>query len=347
MTQKEFIKLLERYCHGRCIWDEGNLVEKWCDTILENEEKPIEYSLEDRARMFNVIKASKGKEVAPRYPPFVSTAVSMAAVLVLVFGAAIYFTVFQKHSSPTASASPLKLTDAPVFNNSSKPVLVSLPDDTEVLLFPKSKLSAPLFSKAERNVRLEGKGFFKVTRNANRPFLVFTEKLVTKVLGTSFTVNATRGAEESVEVKTGKVAVYPTRPSAEKKQYPLPDFCVTITPNQQVRLDTVQHRLVKSLVAHPAPVQSPETKATSEAGASSPPLPMNFEGAPVIEIFKALEVSYGVEIKYDKDKISNCILTVSLEGEDLFMRLQVVCNAINGKYRIDETRVIISSPGCG
>ncbi|PGH39390.1 MAG: iron dicitrate transport regulator FecR, partial [Candidatus Nephrothrix sp. EaCA] len=72
-----------------------------------------------------------------------------------------------------------------------------------------------------------------------------------------------------------------------------------------------------------------------------------FEGAPVIEIFKALEVSYGVEIKYDKDKISNCILTVSLEGEDLFMRLQVVCNAINGKYRIDETRVIISSPGCG
>src|SRR6218665_25984 len=221
MTQKEFIKLLERYCHGTCTSDEENLVEKWCDTILANEEKTIEYSLEDRARMFNVIKASKGKEV--RYRPFVNTAGSMAAVFVLFFLPAINFTFFQKQSqsSPTASASPLKLTDAPVFNNSSKPVLVSLPDDTEVLLFPKSKLSAPLFSKAERNVRLEGKGFFKVTRNANRPFLVFTEKLVTKVLGTSFTVNATRGAEESVEVKTGKVAVYPTRPSAGKKQYPL------------------------------------------------------------------------------------------------------------------------------
>src|SRR6218665_1587596 len=168
MTQKEFIKLLERYCHGRCSWEEENLVEKWCDTILANEEKTIEYSLEDRARMFNVIKASKGKEV--RYRPFVNTAVSMAAVLVLVFGAAIYFTVFQKHSESSPTASPLKLTDAPVFNNSSKPVLVSLPDDTEVLLFPKSKLSAPLFSKAERNVRLEGKGFFKVTHSANRPF---------------------------------------------------------------------------------------------------------------------------------------------------------------------------------
>src|SRR6218665_490075 len=353
MTQKEFIKLLERYCHGTCTSDEENLVEKWCDTILANEEKTIEYSLEDRARMFNVIKASKGKEV--RYRPFVNTAVSMAAVFVLVFGAAIYFTGFQKHSESSPTASPLKLTDAPVFNNSSKPVLVSLPDDTEVLLFPKSKLSAPLFSKAERNVRLEGKGFFKVTHSANRPFLVFTEKLVTKVLGTSFTVNATRGAEESVEVQTGKVAVYPppppppprTLPLSGKNQYQLPDFCVTITPNQQVRLDTVQHRLVKSLVAHPLPLQSPEFKATSASGTSPPLLPMSFEGAPVTEIFKALEVSYGVEIKYDRDKISNCILTVSLEGEDLFMRLQVVCNAINGKYQIDETKVIISSPGCG
>src|SRR6218665_3271255 len=230
MTQKEFIKLLERYCNGTCTSDEGNLVDKWCDTILEKEEKIIEYSLEDRARMFNVIKASKGKEVAPRYRPFVSTAVSMAAVLVLLFGAAIYFIVFQKHSesSPTASASPLKLTDAPVFNNSSKPVLVSLPDDTEVLLFPKSKLSAPLFSKAERNVRLEGKGFFKVTHSANRPFLVFTEKLVTKVLGTRFTVNATRGAEESVEVQTGKVAVYPPPPPPPS---PPPPLLSTPTPS--------------------------------------------------------------------------------------------------------------------
>lgn len=350
MTQKEFIKLLERYNSGTCTPVEKNLVEKWCDTILAGEKRTVEYSLEDRARMFEVIKASREKVFSvPHYRPKAAGAAiaAAAAVVLAVLCIALYSIHSQKSSE--ASLPALNLTQNPIFNNTSKPIVVSLPDGTEVSLYPKSKLSTVAFTKTKRNLRLEGKAFFKVTHDAEHPFLVFTDKLVTKVLGTSFTINAGKGVEESVEVKTGKVAVYRSAAVKGKNSYQLPDFYVTITPNQQVHFDTLRHRLVKSLVTHPALIQSPELKEIPSAWAANSlrsEMPMSFEGTPVTEIFKMLELSYGVEIKYNKDKISNCILTVTMDGADLFTRLQVVCNAINGKYRVDETKIVISSPGC-
>ena len=55
---------------------------------------------------------------------------------------------------------------------------------------------------------LNGEAFFEVVKNPKKPFLVFTKDIVTKVLGTSFTVKAFDGDKEvKVMVKTGKVNV--------------------------------------------------------------------------------------------------------------------------------------------
>ena len=66
-----------------------------------------------------------------------------------------------------------------------------LADGTQVWLNAESKLKYPVvFGSEERVVELEGEGFFKVSKDASRPFRVKTKSQVVEVLGTEFNVDA-------------------------------------------------------------------------------------------------------------------------------------------------------------
>lgn len=86
---------------------------------------------------------------------------------------------------------------------------VTLPDGTLVWLNENSKLVYPeQFMESHRNVRLIGEGYFEVTKNEEAPFVVETENMKIKVLGTCFNVRNYK--EESVIEATllsGKVNV--------------------------------------------------------------------------------------------------------------------------------------------
>src|SRR6218665_2346039 len=103
---------------------------------------------------------------------------------------------------------PLKQEDTTIINTSNFSKTPRLADGSDVTLYPNSKLTHVSFTEGERRMRLEGKAFFKVAPNPKRPFIIVTERLITKVLGTSFTIRAEKGEAETVAVKTGKVAVY-------------------------------------------------------------------------------------------------------------------------------------------
>lgn len=68
---------------------------------------------------------------------------------------------------------------------------VILSDGTKVWLNSKSTLTYPLdFDKNSRNVKLDGEGYFMVTKNKKQAFIVETNKHNIKVLGTEFNVIA-------------------------------------------------------------------------------------------------------------------------------------------------------------
>ena len=68
---------------------------------------------------------------------------------------------------------------------------VTLSDGTVVTLNSGSKLSFPTgFRGAERNVTLEGEGFFEVAKNADMPFVVSVEGREIRVLGTKFNLSS-------------------------------------------------------------------------------------------------------------------------------------------------------------
>jgi len=77
--------------------------------------------------------------------------------------------------------------------------MYTMADGTEVWLNAGSTLSFPTNDMPDkREVKLNGEGYFKVTRNVQKPFLVITQHATVKVLGTSFNMKAYQGEENLV-----------------------------------------------------------------------------------------------------------------------------------------------------
>jgi len=67
----------------------------------------------------------------------------------------------------------------------------TLADGTEIWLNAGSTLSYPSADPSDkREVKLTGEGYFKVTKNAKKPFFVITKQATVKVLGTVFNMKA-------------------------------------------------------------------------------------------------------------------------------------------------------------
>ena len=84
---------------------------------------------------------------------------------------------------------------------------IPIPDGTRVDINLKSTLEYPeVFDEDTREVKLNGKAFFDVAHNKNKPFIIHTEQIDIQVLGTSFYVHSDKsGNETTVSVITGKV----------------------------------------------------------------------------------------------------------------------------------------------
>ena len=73
---------------------------------------------------------------------------------------------------------------------------------------------------------------------------------------------------------------------------------------------------------------------------------MEYDGASAATLFDVLEENYGITIIYDKQALSNCILTTSLAEEGIYERIKIICEAIGAHYEIEGTSIVIHSSGC-
>lgn len=87
--------------------------------------------------------------------------------------------------------------------------MVSLSDGTTVVLNSGSKLVFPAdFVEKVREVYLVGEGYFEVSKNPQRPFVVKTDKINIQVLGTKFNISAYADEKETSTVLVeGSVSV--------------------------------------------------------------------------------------------------------------------------------------------
>ena len=85
---------------------------------------------------------------------------------------------------------------------------LTLADGTQVWLNAESRLEFPdKFNNDTREVRLKGEAYFEVKKDAKRQFIVHTDYLTTRVLGTSFNVRAYSARDAAVTLVSGRVKV--------------------------------------------------------------------------------------------------------------------------------------------
>ena len=222
------------------------------------------------------------------------------------------------------------------FNNSDSVQLVNLFDGSRVQLYPKSKLSFShsSFSK-KREIYLTGEAFFDVTKNPSVPFIVYTKNLVTKVLGTSFSIKAYPGEKKAlVEVKTGKVSVYRKENFSEKNAVANKLDGLIVIPNQQVIYDAESNQLRKTIIDEPVAITG------------TPSQTFVFNSTPLKEVFKTLQNTYGITIIYDESVINSCSLSASMGEESFYEKLELICKALDASYESIDGTIYFSSQGC-
>lgn len=340
LSQAEFDALLQRYLAGQSRPGERQLVEGWSKQLgaEENLQLPPHWQVEVKAAVWQRIArlteaatppaaAATSQAVPQALPLWRRPVLRWAAVLVLALGAGWWLP--RPHTAPVATHWVRQ------HNATRHAQQLLLADGSRVTLAAGSTLhySANL-AGIRREVYLTGEAFFKVTKNPARPFLVYTDKLITTVLGTSFRVTANAGQPGRVAVCEGRVAVQPrvgAQLSATPTQ-PAPAG-VLLLPNQQVTYSAAAgQRLTKELVEKPI-VLAPQV--------------LTFKNQPVPEVLAALEKAYGVNIVYDPQKLRGCTITIDFEDEPLFEQLQTLCKALDANYKLaNNAQIIFETNGC-
>ncbi len=343
MTQAEFDALLQRYLDGQSRLGEQRLVEQWSEQLGRAGHQPLPPHLREEVRtaMWQRIAARTADPVAPAavgrplWPaakwPGPALRWAAAAVLALGAGTLGWWLPRPHPAGPTAQVAPQWVRHT---NRSAHPELLRLPDGSQITLSAQSSLNYPAaFVGPRREVCLHGQAFFKVAKNPAQPFLVYTDKLITTVLGTSFLVTAYVGQKNSVAVREGRVAVQ-RRQGAELAATPTHPAAagVLLLPNQQVTCSASTQQLAKNLVSAP-------TLLTTE--------PLDFRNRPVAEVLTALEHAYGVTIVYDPAQLRDCTITISFGDETLFEQLNTLCKALDASYKpANNAQILFESHGC-
>ncbi|WP_353718234.1 FecR domain-containing protein [Dyadobacter sp. 676] len=228
----------------------------------------------------------------------------------------------------SASRVPLK----EVVNRGKTPMTLDLPDGSRIRLMPEAAVSyAPVFTRQhKREVYLTGEAFFEVKKNKANPFFVYANDLVTRVVGTSFTIKSSAERVEVI-VRTGKVAVMQARDLAGSE----PVNEMLLTPNQRIVFTAQRPVMARSITGNPVAIASPATRPD-----------FTFDNQPVGEVFKLLQETYGIPILYDSTKLENCYLRVALRDEPFFDKLGIICSTIEASYQVTDGQVVITGPGC-
>ena len=171
---------------------------------------------------------------------------------------------------------------------------VYLPDGTVVCLNSGSTLKySPSFLKQKtRDVYLTGEGYFEVEKNPERPFIVHTNELKVKVLGTVFNIRSYHeDPEVEVDLVEGKVNV--SMNSDEKKNVVLsPDECLIYNKErQQMRKDVTDAKRM--------------TLWTTGR--------LNFVNTSFVSLMKDIERRYNVKINIESEQAQKEIFSGSID----------------------------------
>lgn len=198
---------------------------------------------------------------------------------------------------------------------------IMLSDGTKIWLNAGSRLKYPAKFKGDtREVYLTGEAFFDVAKDKKHPFIIHTDKMDTKVLGTSFNIQAyPDNATQEVSVLTGRVNVKST--VTEENVY--------VTPGQKVVFKSKSNKL----------------QAFTDIPLNSISLWRKniivFEDAPLPEVIATINRKYNVTIEIGNKNLNNLKISAYFKELPVEQVVALVCNIINADYKLESGTYII------
>lgn len=161
---------------------------------------------------------------------------------------------------------------------------VTLPDGTDVWLNAESSLQFPTaFTKDSRKVILTGEAYFKVAHNKECPFVVETDKMKVRVLGTEFNFRNYASEKTQVSLIDGSISILPSSNS---------DSDIILKPGQGACVEEDGHIRV---------LQEVDTYGITQWVNGY----FYFQNQPLIEILQDLARWYNVGVVFENSACAN------------------------------------------
>lgn len=280
--------------------------EQWKNLDLELEIKDKErYNAQlDRIHHQINLKQTENQIKVGTMPTIAKWLSHIAAILFLPLLGVVFYLLSEniKSEKYTAMAVDTLEVTSPIGSRT----VVQLTDGTEVTLNYGSKIYYPRSFKGNtREVKLTGEGFFKVAHNPEQPFIVKTEKLNIKAVGTTFNVHAYPDEDYvTTTLLEGKVLLEKAIDREKTEQIG------AMKPSQHINYNFKTGKLIS-------------TAGSTEKYVAWKDGKMIFDNSPINEVTNELSRKYNVDIEV-ADEVKYLTYTVTFADDPLFLILDLM-----------------------
>jgi ferric-dicitrate binding protein FerR (iron transport regulator) len=326
-------ELLASYLAGEASADQARMVAEWATVPANGMELErmkalfaLEPSLEPNAidvdaaweSLEKRIMADENEKAAHRvgtstlWPRGAKWALRAAAIL--VFGSALYLATAKWVSGPQEET----------FASHDQKVQAALPDGSHATINVESSLEyLQDGQRGERRAILVGEGYFEIKHKENQAFVVETQWLDVRVVGTAFNVWAPKGNDSArVDVVEGKVEVTDKRTNRS----------IFLGPGES----TLYVRDKRGLATDTSGPLDAHYWRTGD---------LVFKAARLEEVAAALSKAYGTKIIVDK-ALGHCRISASFSRENLDTILEVISGTLNLSVHKTKRGYALKGTGC-
>lgn len=323
------IALLQKFRNGQCTPQEILRIRKWYSSFdslpYHQDDKKAQLSADEAA--YSTLVELFGEHVAQEKQRRKSGAVYMllrVAACLLLGGFSVYF-IAGYFNKPQTTA----ITYTVYSTRKGERKEIQLPDRSLVTLNAASTIKvASDFGIKQRNVLLQGEAFFEVSKDKSRPFIIRTGKIKTRVVGTSFDINAYQGENAiTVAVATGKVMVEKDDVSGKK----------LIGKNL-----THNHLLTYNLKTDTYNVTIADVGLISDWRKNR----LIFNRASIDQIARALERNYNISVTLIGKPRKPAFYTVTFENVSINTLLPLLADLSGITYELKNHQLLLNIQNC-
>jgi ferric-dicitrate binding protein FerR (iron transport regulator) len=250
-----------------------------------------------------------------------------AATVALLITAGTYF--FATHRTPLLAKSTPK----------GQKSTFMMEDGTRVTLNADSKLEyGEGFPEKSREVYLTGEAFFDVHGDAEKPFIIHTDKMDIRVLGTAFNVKSyPNEASTEATLLKGAIEVTVTDNPSER---------IVLKPSQKLVVNNYDSTKKKSVaVRNVAPALTTLTyfqqRDTMIIETSWLQNKLVFQDEDFESLARKMERWYNVSIRFNRNGTKQLRFTGVLEGETVVEAFNALHLTENFRYKIEDSTIVI------